>query len=255
MKRIASILAAMLAIASCGNRSNSPKDVKFPSRCETVCFTKHGDSIRLACINHGSLAICYKDQVFHIDPVMQMGEMKVDYSEFGKADAIFITHEHFDHLSVEAVDSLSDENTQIFANEASVEILGRGTAMQNEDWVKINDEIYVKAMAAYNTTPGHEQFHPKGHGNCYIFLIDNANIYISGDTEPIPEMTELGEVDVAFLAANQPYTMTVEQCIEAAKTIRPKILIPYHLGDTDVQAIADGLKDFPVEVRIHEELR
>lgn len=253
MKKSTLLLLSVLAICACGRTAG--KHVDFPTDCDTVYFTKHGDPIELAYINHGSIAIRYQDLVFQIDPVMQMGDKKIDYSEFGKADAIFITHEHFDHLSLEAIDSLSDDHTRIFANEASQKLIGRGTVMHNEDWEKINDRVFVKAMAAYNTTPGHEQFHPRGNGNCYVFLIDNANIYVSGDTEPIPEMSELGEVDVAFIAVNQPYTMTPEQCIEATKTIRPKILIPYHMGDTDVEQIVEGLKDFPVEIRIHEELR
>ena len=103
-------------------------------------------------------------------------------------------------------------------------------------------------------------FHPQGNGNGYVISFDGFVVYVAGDTENIEELSdfeETGAPDVAFLSANQPYTMTVEQCIDAALTINPKVLIPYHLSDTDVQAIKDGVQKVrpEMEVLLFEELR
>ena len=77
--------------------------------------------------------------------------------------------------------------------------------------------------------------------------MDNA--YIAGDTENIPEMAELQDIDVAFLPVNQPYTMTVDQCVAAARTIAPKVLIPYHFSQTDLSSLPSRLPEIKVLLR------
>ena len=104
-------------------------------------------------------------------------------------------------------------------------------------------------MPAYNTTPGREMFHPKGNGNGYVLTIDGLRIYVAGDTEDIPEMASLADVDVALLPVNQPYTMTPEQCIAATRVIRPKVLIPYHFGQTDLSGLPAALPEIDVRLR------
>ena len=76
-----------------------------------------------------------------------------------------------------------------------------------------------------------------GRDNGFVLTIDGLRIYIAGDTEDIPEMADLKDIDIAFLPVNQPYTMTPEQCIRAAKLIKPKVLIPYHFGQTDLSPV------------------
>ena len=96
------------------------------------------------------------------------------------------------------------------------------------------DYVKVEAVAAYNTTPGHLQFHPKEREDCgYILTVGGTRIYIAGDTEPTPELRALRDIDIAFLPVNQPYTMTVDQAVEAVKAIRPAIFYPYHYGEVD----------------------
>jgi L-ascorbate metabolism protein UlaG (beta-lactamase superfamily) len=110
--------------------------------------------------------------------------------------------------------------------------------------------IKVEAVPAYNTTQGRTQFHPKGRDNGYILTIDGLRIYIAGDTEDIPKMKDIKDIDIAFLPCNQPYTMTPEQLIKAARTIKPKVLFPYHYGQTDVSGIPGQLKGDGIDVRI-----
>ena len=102
-----------------------------------------------------------------------------------------------------------------------------------------------------NTTPGRDKFHPKGRDNGYILTVGDTRIYIAGDTENIPEMKQIKNIDIAFLPVNQPYTMIPEQAIQSAKIIQPHILYPYHYGDTNINEVKDGLKnEKEIEVRI-----
>ena len=114
--------------------------------------------------------------------------------------------------------------------------------------------IIVEAVPAYNTTPGREQFHPKGNGNGYLIrFLGSLSAYVAGDTEDVPEMADLynekSRVSVAFLPVNQPYTMTVDQCVNAARMVKPRILIPYHFGQTDISELPERLPEMKVLLR------
>lgn len=200
--------------------------------------TKTGDLLILQFIKHASLSITCKGKNIQIDPVGKYA----DYSSFPKADLILITHEHGDHLDAKAVADLLKKETVIVANKASQAILGKGIAIKNGEKLTPLSFLHLEAVPAYNTTPGREKFHPKGRDNGYILSIGGLRIYVAGDTENIPEMSDLQNIDIAFLPVNQPYTMTVEQAIDAAKTIRPRILYPYHFGDSKVTEIKEVLK-------------
>ena len=129
-------------------------------------------------------------------------------------------------------------------------MFGSGKVMSNGDVLQITKKMEVEAVPAYNTTEGRQQFHPKGRDNGYILTIDGLRIYFAGDTEDIPEMAEIKDIDIAFLPCNQPYTMTTEQLVKAAKTIKPKVLFPYHYGQTDVSMIQAQLINERIDVRI-----
>jgi L-ascorbate metabolism protein UlaG (beta-lactamase superfamily) len=136
---------------------------------------------------------------------------------------------------------LCTDSTRIIANKTTAPLIEGATMMLNGNSTEMLN-IGITAVAAYNTTPEHKQFHKKGNGNGYVLNIDGLNIYIAGDTEPIAEMKKLKDIDIAFLPVNQPYTMTVDQCIEAAKIIKPRTLIPYHFGNTPVNEIKAKLE-------------
>ena len=114
---------------------------------------------------------------------------------------------------------------------------------------ELQEGIRVEAVPAYNTTPEHLQFHPKGRDNGYVLTLDGLRIYIAGDTEDIPEMSDLKDIDVAFLPCNQPYTMTVDQLVNAAKVIQPRVLIPYHYGQMDISSVPALLPGMDVRIR------
>ena len=219
---------------------------------ETDSFqTPDGTTVTLHALVHASIWIKAGDKQIFVDPVSHLGNRSIDYTAIPAADFILITHEHHDHLDKEAVHTLShDDATPVIANQASADILGKGIVLANGDQRQLTDNISVEAVPAYNTTEGHLQFHPKGRDNGYILTIDDLRMYIAGDTEDIPEMADIRDIDIAFLPCNQPYTMTPEQLIRVAKLIRPKVLFPYHYSDTDLSSIPASLAGDSIDVRI-----
>ena len=245
MKKIFALLMTAMGLCSCSEA------VAQDSKYETDVFTtKSGKHVTLYALMHACIRIECDGKEIEIDPVGKLGNRTVDYSAFPKADYIFITHEHGDHFDKEAIKLLSNESTQVIANKRCADMLGYGKAMVNGDKMDIASGFTVEAVPAYNTTEGHLQFHPKGRDNGYIITVDGLRIYIAGDTEDIPEMEGVKDIDIAFLPCNQTYTMTTDQLVKAARTIKPKVLFPYHYGQTDVSTLPGLLKADGVDVRI-----
>ena len=212
--------------------------------------TQGGKTVKFHALVHASIRIEYDGKEIQIDPVTKLGEKTIDLAAMPKTDYLFITHEHFDHFDTAAINLLNGDNTQLITNQRCAEMLGYGTVMANGDMLQLDDDITLEAVPAYNTTEGRQQFHPKGRDNGFILTLDGLRVYIAGDTEDIPEMAEITNIDVAFMPCNQPYTMTVEQLVNAARMVKPKVLFPYHYGQTDVSGIPSQLENDGVEVRI-----
>jgi L-ascorbate metabolism protein UlaG (beta-lactamase superfamily) len=199
-------------------------------------------------IGHGSLMFKVNGFVIYIDPVRSSGK----YDFLPKADIILVTHEHGDHLDVDLINSIRKQGTLVFCNENSKAKIPWAMSMVAGDRQEIKN-IIIEAVPAYNivneSAPG-KPFHPKGAGLGYILTIGGKRFYIAGDTENTPEMKALSNIDVAFLPMNLPYTMTPEMVADAARAFKPKILYPYHFGDTNTEEILKLLKDSGIDVRI-----
>ena len=215
-----------------------------------VFKTKSGKTIKFHALMHASIRMEYDGKEIEIDPVAKLRDRVVDLASMPKADFIFVTHEHPDHYDEAALRLLSDEHTQLILNKPCADMFGSGKVMANGDKLQIADGFTAEAVPAYNHTDGHLQFHPKGRDNGYVLTVDGLRIYIAGDTEDIPEMEAVKDVDIAFLPCNQPYTMTVDQLVRAAKVIRPKVLFPYHYGETPLGNVPSLLQGEGIEVRI-----
>lgn len=215
-----------------------------------VFKTKSGKLVRLHALMHGSVRIEFDGKEIQIDPVRQLGDRRIDFTALPKADYIFVTHEHGDHLDPEAISQLSSDQTRLIVNQRCADKLGKGEVMANGDRMKLADNMYIKAVPAYNTTEGHTQFHPKGRDNGYVLTLDGLCIYIAGDTEDIPEMRDIRNVDIALMPCNQPYTMTPAQLVRAARIVSPRVLFPYHYGQTDVSVLPAQLEHDGIDVRI-----
>ena len=246
MKTIIMSLITLLGLATACGQPNSKND---PYEVDTFT-TKNGKTVTIHALVHASMRIEFDGKEIMIDPVTKLGDKTIDYTAMPKADYIFVTHEHFDHLDTAAIKQLTGSNTQLITNQRCTEMLGYGQVMANGDKLQLADDITVEAVPAYNTTEGHQNFHPMGRDNGFILTLDGLRIYIAGDTEDIPEMANIKDTDIAFLPCNQPYTMTVDQLVKTARMVKPKVLFPYHYGQTDVNGIPAQLENDGVEVRI-----
>lgn len=211
-----------------------------------ILKTAVGD-LKISFIGHGSLMFTYRGAVIHVDPFSRLA----DYSKLPKADLILITHEHRDHLDPKALDEVRTPETIVILTETCAKTIRGGIVMHNGD-VRTVGGLRIEAVPAYNLVHMRSAgvpYHPKGIGNGYVITFHEKRVYIAGDTENIPEMKNLQNIDCAFLPMNLPYTMTPEMVADAAKAFKPKILYPYHFGDTDTSKLSALMTDTP-EVEI-----
>lgn len=240
---------------------------------------KDGNTLDIVFIRHASLMLHTQGTYCYVDPVSDY----TDYTQWPKADIILITHEHSDHFDLKALQALIQPSTLILTNASSdkliqtsilasfaaqkamVDGISGASRMQTDQKplivgsheMKPGDLISpkrhfssIEACMAYNTTAGREKYHPKGRDIGFILSLGGLRIYIAGDTENIPEMSNIKQIDIAFLPVNQPYTMTLEQAVLACRMIRPGICYPYHFGNSKVDKLPGMLQDEGIEVRI-----
>lgn len=226
---------------------------KAVTREEADLFrTPGGTLIYMYCIKHGSVKMRIGDKWLYVDPVTDRAKPLTDYSGMPKADIILITHEHGDHLDAKAIAQLTKQGTIVIANPSSSEQLGGKTEVMANGDSKTIGNMQIEAVPAYNSSADKQQFHPKGRDNGYVLTIDGFRIYLAGDTEDIDEMRNLSNIDVAFLPCNLPYTMTPEQAANAARLVKPRVLFPYHYGQTEIGRVAELLQGSGIEVRIRQ---
>lgn len=210
-------------------------------------FTTTGGDLTITFVGHGTLYLQWGGLVVHVDPV---GEY-ADYRKMPKADVVLVTHDHSDHLDAAAIAAVRTPSTEVILT-AKCAAKVKGTVMANGERRTVKG-ILVEAVSAYNIkherSPG-KPFHPKGEGNGYVLTLGGLRVYVAGDTENTPEMKALRAIDVAFLPMNLPYTMTPEMVAEAARAFRPKVLYPYHYGDTDPKRLTALLAGTGIDVRI-----
>jgi gluconolactonase len=213
-------------------------------------YTSAGD-LKITFIGHGTIMFDFKGKIIHVDPVSR----EADYTKLPKADFIIVTHEHGDHLDPKAINIIRKADTKIVLTKTCAERISGGVIMQNGD-VRNIDGLRIEAVPAYNIVHKSSNgipFHPKGQGNGYVITMGDKRVYVAGDTENTPEMKRLKDIDIAFLPMNVPYTMTPEMVADAAEAFKPKILYPYHYGQTDPYKLVNLLKDSKdIEVRIRK---
>ena len=185
--------------------------------------TTFADVFTYTQIKHSTFVLQSDRTTVYVDPV---GEA-ADFSGFPVPDLILITHIHKDHLAPDLVAALKQGKTKVMAPPSVVEQLGYGIAISNGETTEILG-MGIEAIPAYNTTTERLKFHPKGRDNGYVLSKKGVRLYISSDTEDIPEMRSLKDIDIAFVCMNLPFTMTVEQAASAVNEFKPGIVIPYH---------------------------
>jgi L-ascorbate metabolism protein UlaG (beta-lactamase superfamily) len=217
---------------------------------ESDVITTSLGELKITFLGHGSLMFTLGEKIIHVDPYGKVA----DYSSLPKADLVLVTHEHHDHLDMDALGEIRTSKTKIIMTESCAQQVKGGIIMKNGE-VRTVDGIHIEAVAAYNMVHKRDNgqpFHPKGVGNGYVLTFGDKRIYVAGDTENIPEMKNLKDIDVAFLPMNLPYTMTPEMVADAARSFHPRVLYPYHYGQSDTSRLEKLLEGEGIEIRIRE---
>lgn len=234
----AGILAILLAAASAA-AAQLPRD--------TIPTT--AGPLEITFIGHGTLMLTWNDKVIHVDPWTRLA----DYTALPRADLVLITHDHRDHLDPAALALLRTPSTAVVASPACEGKVEGALIMANGDSRTVVG-IPLRAVPAYNLAhvrESGEPYHPRGEGNGYVLTFGDVKVLVAGDTENIPDLKALTSIHVAFLPMNLPYTMTPEMVADLARALRPRILYPYHYGDTDPQRLVELLADAPeIDVRV-----
>ena len=224
---------------------------KFPT---DIYITKSGEPLVFTFFAHATFAMDWQECRIYNDPVAGfLGEVEA----LPKADGMLIGHHHYDHMEVDAVMALRGEGCTVMCDATTAGMLPEGvaTAVAPGDTLAAFG-IDIEVLPAYNSTPGHTDFHPQSRGDVgYVLTVGGSRIYIAGDGEPTSDMLALRDIDIAFLPVNQPYTMTEEQASQVLHAIRPRIFYPYHYGQvdhkTDLELLGRLIADLPdTEMRI-----
>jgi len=212
-------------------------------------FATSAGAVRITVINHATMMVEGGGQVIHVDPV---GAQR--YASLPQADVILVAHTHPDHLDAAAVEKLKKAGTVILGPEAVAKALPGTTVIRNGENRQIG-RWRIEAVPAYNLVRGPAPgsfFHPKGEGNGYVLTFGDKRFYIAGDTENIPELAALKNIEAAFLPMNLPFTMAPEEAAAAARVIKPKYVYPYHSRGSDLGAFTRLLEGSGIEARLRD---
>jgi L-ascorbate metabolism protein UlaG (beta-lactamase superfamily) len=233
MRKWAVVFCVSVMLCGAAWAASKPADV----------IKRASSELKVTMVGHASVIFEFGGKVIHVDPFGKMG----DYSKLPKADLILITHEHADHLDPAAIAKIRTAKTVVVSSEAAAQGAKAGVVMKNGD-TKTVEGMKIEAVPAYNIVHKRdtgEPFHPKGRGNGYVITFGDLRVYVAGDTEDIPEMKDLKNIDAAFLPVNLPYTMTGQMAANAVEMIKPKYLFPYHyaMGKSQLPELLALMKD------------
>ncbi|HUJ94622.1 MAG TPA: MBL fold metallo-hydrolase [Terriglobales bacterium] len=214
---------------------------------DTQTFPTPAGDVKITPLYHASTLIEAGGKIIYLDPAKP-----AKFAGLPKADLILITDIHGDHMDPESIKEISKQGTEIFAPPAVVQTVTTAKPIANGE-TKTWQGWTIEAIAAYNLQRGPAPgkfFHDKGRGNGYVLTYGGKRFYFSGDTEGVPEMRALKNIDVAFICMNLPYTMPPEEAADAVKAFHPKIVIPYHYRGSDLTVFQKALAGTGIEVRI-----
>ena len=228
MKLFKTIMALALVITFNNCKDQTSKDTQ-----ETAINTNTKENVEVIPISHGTLILETQEEVIYVDPTGGSEAFENQKSP----SLVLITDIHGDHLSISTLEALNLTNVTVIGSKAVTDqipsTIGANVITLSNDETLKHNAINIKAIPMYNLREEALKFHPKGRGNGYVLTINDERIYISGDTEDIPEMRNLKNIDKAFVCMNLPYTMPVDKAAEAVLDFKPKIVYPYHYRGTE----------------------
>jgi L-ascorbate metabolism protein UlaG (beta-lactamase superfamily) len=220
-----------------------------------VIDTKDG-KLTIQPINHATLILTINNVTIYADP-----SGADNFKGMKAPDLILITDIHGDHFDLKTIDAVKQGSTWLVVPQVVADKLPQAdkahlVILKNGEQ-KVVQGISVRAIPMYNLPESPTAMHTKGRGNGYVLGIGGKNIYLSGDTQGIPEMRSLQNIDVAFVCMNLPYTMDVKEAADAVLAFKPKIVYPYHYrgqnGLSDVnefkKLVEAGNKNIEVRLR------
>ncbi|WP_435415753.1 MBL fold metallo-hydrolase [Polaribacter aestuariivivens] len=240
MKKIifTNIILILLISVSCKNKKETENNTKTIAVSEKQSDT----SVKITPISHATAVISFDETIIYLDPTGG----KDAFADFEKPTYVLITDTHGDHMNLSTLKELNLTETKIIAPKAVIDKISDLTAKEfitlNNGEEKSMSNFTIEAIPMYNLREEALKFHEKGRGNGYILSVNNERIYFSGDTEDIPEMRNLKNIDKAFVCMNLPYTMTVESAADAVLAFEPKQVFPYHYRGTEGLSDVDKFK-------------
>jgi L-ascorbate metabolism protein UlaG (beta-lactamase superfamily) len=247
MKKLLIILCLFIGLSGCKNTTEKKPLADEPTE-------KSHFELNITPISHATMVIEWGDIVLYTDPVGG-GEA---FKGHPAPDLVLVTDIHADHLNVETLQAIINESSIIVVPAAVFDLLPENLLLNTV--VVANDEttqqlgFEITGVPMYNLREEALQFHEKGRGNGYVIEKDGYRVYISGDTEDIPEMRNLENIDLAFVCMNLPFTMTVESAASAVADFKPNTVIPYHYrgreGFADVDAFERLVNEKAPEVEV-----
>ncbi|MBT0608209.1 MBL fold metallo-hydrolase [Aequorivita echinoideorum] len=247
MKRIYFILAISMTLFSCKDNAKADENseaITEPPQQE-IDGGEAADDIGFAInpVQHASMVLQWDDAIIYVDPV---GGKEL-FSQYTAPSLILVTDIHQDHMDATTLAAIMTDSTKLITPQAVADKLPQDlkskAIVMNNGATKNELGISIEAMPMYNLREEAKKFHEKGRGNGYVLEKDGKRIYISGDTEDIPEMRNLKNIDIAFVCMNLPYTMPVEKAAEGVLAFRPKTVYPYHYRGTDGLSDVDKFKN------------
>ena len=245
-------LALSLSLLSCkGKTEKKTATDTAEMKSETPAQT---GKVEIFPVSHATAVVQWGETTIYVDPVGGADT----FADYAPADLILITDEHGDHFSLETLEGLPTQKAKIVAPRAvanqipeaftpQIDVLDNGAEKQRYG-------ISITAIPMYNLRQEAKDFHVKGRGNGYVLEKDGMRLYFSGDTEDIPEMRALEDIDKAFVCMNLPYTMTVDQAADAVLEFAPTEVYPYHYRGrpdvSDVKRFAQLVNEGNPDIRV-----
>src|SRR5580693_7258974 len=236
MKPLLSLVGSFFVMLSFAHAAAAPQT-----------FTTSAGDVKITPLFHASTLIEAGGKIIYLDPAQP-----AKFTGAPKADLILITDIHGDHMDPASIAEISKAGTDILAPPAVVATVTTAKPIANGE-TKTWQGWTIEAIPAYNLTRGPSPgkfFHDRGRGNGYVLSYGGVRFYFSGDTEGVPQMRALKNIDVAFVCMNLPYTMPPEEAADAVKAFHPKIVIPYHYHGSDLAVFQKALEGSGVEVRV-----